>query len=248
MVLTLSSLFSLHLAACFGILCCLHYHLLSFSVNRYGNSSWWAEIERLLESGDVKLPSVQFSHSVITDSLWPHGLQHTRLPCPSPTPGACSNSCPSSQWCHPAISSCVIPSPPALNLSQHQGPRMSQFFPLGCQSIGVSASTSVNIQYPCNEYSGLISFRIDWFDLLALKGLSRVLSNITVQKHQFVGVQLSLCSNSLEMPIMIVVIYVAFHQTDWKVCCIPPCWLKKYDSKIIVMKKDPAFRLCISRQ
>ena len=108
-------------------------------------------------------------------------------------------------------------------------------------------SFSFNIS-PCNEYSGLISFRIDWFDLLALKGLSRVFSNITVQKHQFFGVQLSLCSNPLEMPIMTVVIYVAFHQTDWKVCCIPPGWLKKYDSKIIVMKKDPAFRLCISRQ
>ena len=65
--------------------------------------------------------SVQFSHSVMFDSLQPHGLKHTRLPCPSPTPRAYSNSCPSSQWCHPAISSSVIPSLPAFNLSQHQG-------------------------------------------------------------------------------------------------------------------------------
>ena len=65
--------------------------------------------------------SVQFSHSVISDSLQPHGLQHARLPCPSPTPGAYSNSCPLSWWCHPAISSSVVPSPPASNLSQHQG-------------------------------------------------------------------------------------------------------------------------------
>ena len=62
-----------------------------------------------------------FRHSVVSDSLWPHGLQHTRLPCPSPSPGVCSNSCPLNQWCHPTISSSVTPSPHALNLSQHQG-------------------------------------------------------------------------------------------------------------------------------
>ena len=67
-------------------------------------------------------PSVQFSPSVVSDSLWPHGLQHARPPCPSPTPGVYSNSCPSNQWCHPNISSSVLsPSPPAFNLSQHQG-------------------------------------------------------------------------------------------------------------------------------
>ena len=64
--------------------------------------------------------SIHFSHSVVSDSLWPHALQHARLPCPSPTHGACSNSCPSSQWCYPTILSSVIPSPPAFNLSQHQ--------------------------------------------------------------------------------------------------------------------------------
>ena len=65
--------------------------------------------------------SVQFSRSVVSDFLWPHGLQHARPPCPSPTPGACSNSCPLNWWCHPTISSSVIPFPPAFNLSQHQG-------------------------------------------------------------------------------------------------------------------------------
>ena len=69
---------------------------------------------------DFMFTSVQFSHSVVSDSLWSHGLPHTGLPCPSPTPGACSNSCLSSWWCHPTISS-SSPSPPALNLSQHQG-------------------------------------------------------------------------------------------------------------------------------
>ena len=95
-------------------------------------------------------PSVQFSPSIVSDSLWPRGLQHTGPPCPSPTPGAYSNSCPSSQWCHPAISSSVVPSSscpqsfPALGSFP-----MSQFFALGGQSIGASASASVvpmNIQ------------------------------------------------------------------------------------------------------
>ena len=102
----------------------------------------------------AKGPSIQFSHSVVSDSLWPHGLQHARLPWPSPTPRACSDSCPLSRWCHPTISSSVIPSPPACNLSQHQGLfTMSQFFASGGQSIGVSPSTSVlpmNIQVWCH--------------------------------------------------------------------------------------------------
>ena len=104
-------------------------------------------------------------------TLWPHGLQRTRLPCPSPTPRAYSNSCPSHQWCHPTISSTVIPSPPAFNLSQHQG-LFQWVFASGGQNTGVSASASVlpmNIQ--------------DWFPLgwtgwisLQSKGLSRVFS------------------------------------------------------------------------
>ena len=133
--------------------------------------------------------SVQFSHSVVSDSLQPHRLQHTRPPCPSPTPGACSNSCPLSQWCHPTISSSVIPFSSHLQSFPASGSfPMSHFFPSGGQSIGVSASASVplmNIQ--------------DWFPLgwtafisLLSKGLSRVFSNTTVQKHQFFGAQLSL--------------------------------------------------------
>ena len=123
----------------------------------------------------------QFSHSVIFDSLWPHGLQHARLPCPSPTPRAYSNSCQSSQWCYPTISSSVIPFSSCLQSFPVSGSSlMSQRFAWGGQSIGVSASTSilpVNIQ--------------DWFPLgwtgwisLQSKGLSRVFSNTTVQKHQ----------------------------------------------------------------
>ena len=131
--------------------------------------------------------SVQFSHSVVSDSLQPHGLQDSRLPCPSPTPGACSNSC-RSQWCHPAISSVVsfssyLPSFPATGSFP-----MNQFFASGGQSIAVSASASVlpmNIQgWFLLGLTGLIS--------LQFKGLWRVFSNTTVQKHQFFSIQLSL--------------------------------------------------------
>ena len=133
--------------------------------------------------------SVLFSRSVMSDSLWSHGLQHPRLSCPSPTPRAYSNTCPLSRWCHSTISFSVIPFSPHL------------------QSFPASGSFSVlHIRWPkywififsispSNEYSGLISFRIDWFDLFAVQGLSRVFSNITVQKHQFFGAQLSLWSN-----------------------------------------------------
>jgi len=123
--------------------------------------------------------SVQFSHSVMSDSLQPYGLQDIRLPCPSPTPGACSNSCPLSQWCHPTISSSVKPFSSCLQSFLASGYfQMSQFFASGGQRIGASASASVlpmNIQ--------------DWFPLgltglvsLMSKGLSRVFSNTTVQK------------------------------------------------------------------
>ena len=133
--------------------------------------------------------SVQFSHSFISDILWPHGLQHNRLPCPSPTPRAYSNSCPSHWWCHPTISSSVAPFSFYLQSLPASGSfQMSQFFTSDDQSIGVSASASVlamNIQ--------------DWFPLgwigwisLQSKGLSRVFFNTTVQKHQFFGTQLSL--------------------------------------------------------
>ena len=135
----------------------------------------------------------QFSHSVVSDSLWPHGLQHARPPCPSPTPGAYSNSCPSSRWCHPTISSSVIPFSSCLQCFQASGSfPMSPFFASGGQSIGVSASASV---LP-------MTFQ-DWFPLgwtgwisLQSKGLSRVFSNTTVQKHQFFGAQPTLWSSS----------------------------------------------------
>ena len=108
--------------------------------------------------------SVQFSWSVMSDSLPPHGLQHARPPCPSPTPGACSNSCPSSQWCHPTISSCVIPFSSCLQSFPESGSfPMSQFFSSGGQSIGVSASASVlpmNIQdWSPLGWTGLISLQ-----------------------------------------------------------------------------------------
>ena len=133
--------------------------------------------------------SVQFICSAVSDSLQPHGLQHTRLPCPSPTPGAYSNSCPSRQWCHSTISSSIVPFSSRLQSFPALGsfPRR-QFFASGGQSIGVSASTSVipvNIQdwFPLG-LTGLIS--------LQSKGLSTVFSSTTVQKHQFFGAQLSL--------------------------------------------------------
>ena len=134
--------------------------------------------------------SVQFSHSVMSNSLW-HGLQHARLPCPSPTSRAYSNSCPLSWWCHPAISSSVIPfsSCPQSFSSSGSFP-MSQLFTSGGRSIGVSASTSV---FPMNIQ--------DWFplqstDLMSLqsKGLSSIFSNTTVQTHQFFSAQPSLWS------------------------------------------------------
>ena len=134
-----------------------------------------------------------FSCSVVSNSLRPHGLQHATPPCPSPTPRAYSNSCPLSWWCHPTISSSVIPFSYCLQSFPASGSfQMSQFFTSGGQSIGVSASASVlpmNIQ--------------DWFPLgwtvwisLQFKGLSRVCSNTTVQKHQFFSAQLCLQSNS----------------------------------------------------
>ena len=133
--------------------------------------------------------SVQFSHSVLSNSLQPHGLQYARLFCPSPTPRAYSNSCPLSWWYHPTISSSVVPFSSCLQFFPTSGSfQMSQSFTSSGKSIGVSASTSVlpmNIQ--------------DWFPLgwtgcisLQSKGLSRVFSKTTVQKHQFFGAQLSL--------------------------------------------------------
>ena len=119
--------------------------------------------------------SVQFSHSVVSDSLRPHGLLHARPPCPSPTPGVYSNSCPLSQWCHPTISSSVVPFSSCLQSVSASGSfSISQFFKSGGQSIGVF-SFSVS---PSNEYSGLISFRTDWLNLLAVQGTLKSLPEI----------------------------------------------------------------------
>ena len=129
----------------------------------------------------------------MSHSLWSHGLQHTRLPCPSPTLGACSNSSPLSHWCHPTISSSVVPFSSRLQSFPASGSfQMSQLFASGDQSTGASASASVlpvNIQdwFPLG-LTGLIS--------LQARGLSRVFYNTTVQKHQFFGTQPSFWSNS----------------------------------------------------
>ena len=121
---------------------------------------------RSLEISDTCFQRSQSSHSVMSDSLQPHGLQHARLPCLSPTPGTCAKSWPSSQWCHPTISSSAVPfSSHRQSFSASGSFLMSQFFASGGQSTGVSVSIS-----PSNEYSGLISFRIDWLDLLAIWG------------------------------------------------------------------------------
>ena len=123
-------------------------------------------------------------------TLWPHGLQHTRLPWPSPSPWVCSNSCPLSQWCHPTISSSVVPFSSC-----------PQSFP----ASGTFAESSLHIRWPkywsfslstSNAYSGLISFRIDWLDFLEVQGILKSLLSTTAQKHQFFGIQPSLWSNS----------------------------------------------------
>ena len=136
-----------------------------------------------MKMAGVAVSSVQFSHSVVSNSLWPHGLQHSRLPCPSPSPRACSNSYPLSQWCHPTILSSVLPFFSCLQSFSASGSfPMSWLFASGGQIIGASGSASVlpmDIQ--------------DWFPLgltyliLQSKGLWRVFSSTTIWKHQFFG-------------------------------------------------------------
>ena len=145
----------------------------------------WVLIASLNLTGLVVFSSVQFSRLLMSDSLWPQGLQHIRPPCPSPTSGCYSDSCPLSRWCHPTISSSVIPFSHLQYFPALGSFPVSQFFTSGGWSIGVSVSPSVNIQ--------------DWFPLgwtgwisLQSKGFSKVFSNTTVQKHQFFGAQLSL--------------------------------------------------------
>ena len=154
-------------------------------INQYSLSSSFLCVPDPLSSIQFRwVPLVSLS-----DSLWSHGLQHTRLPCSSRTPGAYSNSCALSRWCHPTISFSVGPFSSRLESFPASGSfPVSQFFASGWQSIGVSASASF---FPMNIQ--------DWFPLgwtgwisLQSKGLSRVFSNTTVQKHQFFGTQLSL--------------------------------------------------------
>ena len=141
----------------------------------------------------VCIDSVQFSHSVVSNSLWPQESQHARHPCPSPTPRVHSDSRASSRWCHPAISSTVIPfSSCPQSLPESQSFPMSQLFPWGGQSTGVSALASV---LPKKSQGWSHSEWTAWISLQS-KEFSRVFSNTTVQKHQFFGAQLSSQSNS----------------------------------------------------
>ena len=145
----------------------------------------FADVEMKLR---MHIISVQFSCSVMSNSLWPHGLYHARLPCLSPTPGVCSDSCPLSQWFHPTISSSVIPfSSHPQSFPASGSFLMSQFFTSGGQSTGASASASV---LPMNSQD---CFPLGWTGWTSLqsKGLSGVLSNTTVQNHQFFSAQLS---------------------------------------------------------
>ena len=137
----------------------------------------------------VQFSSVQFSRSVVSNSLRPHGLQHARPPCPSPTPGVYPSSCPLSWWCHPTISSSVVPFSSCLqSFPASVSFQMSQFFSSGGQSVGVSVSASV---LPMNI--------LGWFPLgltslifMLSKRLSRLFFRTTVWKHQFFGAQPSL--------------------------------------------------------
>ena len=158
-------------------------------MGRWRTNQHLAEVYKLKGQGWLWDRVFVVQSLMVSDSLQPHGLQHTRLPCPSLSPGAFSNSCLLSQWCHPTISSSVVPFSSCLqSFPASDSFPMSWLFASGDQSIGASASS---------ECSGLISFRIDWFDLIAAQGtLSRVFSNTTVQKHQFFGAQPSLWSNS----------------------------------------------------
>ena len=164
-------------------------HRISFHLFLSSSISF-ISILKFLEYGIGLLPhSVQFSRSVLSDSLRPHESQHTRPPCPSPTPGVYPNPCPLSRWCHPAISSSVVPffSCPQSFPASGSFP-MSQLFTWGGQSTGVSASASV---LPTNTQDWSPLGWTGWISLLSM-GLSRVFSNTTIQKHQFFGTQLSL--------------------------------------------------------
>ena len=141
----------------------------------------------------IKISSIQFNHLVMSNSLWPHVLQHTRLPCPSPTPGIYSNSCPLSQWCHPTTSSSVIPFSSCIQSFPASGSfPMSQFFTSGGKSIGASALASV---LPMN-IQGWFPLRLTGLITLQSEGLSRIFSSTTIWNHQLFSTQPALWSNS----------------------------------------------------
>ena len=155
------------------------------------------------ETNSASFSSVQFSSSVVSHALRPHGLQHARPPCPLPIPRVYPNSPPLSWWCHQTISSFVIPFSSHLqSFSPSGSSQMSQIFASGGQSIGVSASAS---DLPI-EYSGLISFRIDWFDLLAVQGTLKSLlqhhssKTAILRCSDIFTVQLSHCTRLMEKP------------------------------------------------
>jgi len=163
------------------------------SILRRKNGQGFEEYEEVKEKKVRQSNFLWFIKSVQLLSrvwlLWLSGLPHARLPYPSPTPGACSNSCPSNWWCHPTISSSVIPFSSCLQSYPVSGSfPMSQFFTSGGQSIGVSVSASV---FPMNIQDWFPWAWTGWISLQS-KGLSRIFSNTTDQKHQFFGIQLSL--------------------------------------------------------
>ena len=151
-----------------------------------------AQILNLILANLSNLSMIFSSVAQSCQTLQSHGLQHTRLPCPSPAPGVCSNSHPSSRWCHPTISSSVIPFSHLQSCSASASFQMSQFFASGGQSIRVSASASI---LPMNIQDWFPLGGTTWFSL-QFKGLSRVFSKITVQKHQFFVTQPFLWSSS----------------------------------------------------
>ena len=152
----------------------------SFDLHLSNNEGCWACFHVLISHLDMPVFNVHFSRSVVSDSMRPHEPQHARPPCPSPTPEVHSNSCPSSRWYHPAISSSVVPFSSCPQSSPAWGSfQMSQLFTSGGQSIGVSASASFP---PMNTQDWSPLGWTGWISLQS-KGLSRVFSNTTVQKH-----------------------------------------------------------------
>ena len=164
-----------------SILCCTHY------ASKFGKLSSGHRTGKGQFSFQSQRSSVQFSHSIMSDSLQPHESQHTRPPCPSPTPGIHSDSHPSSQWCHPAISSSVVPfSSCPQSLPASESFPVSQLFSWGGQRSGVTALASF---LPKKSQGWSSSERTGWI-FLQSKGLSKVFSNTIVQNHQFFGAQL----------------------------------------------------------